>query len=439
MFNYARSDTHFLLYIYDNMRNELVEKSDTSVADGDLIQVVMNHSKEESLQHYERPLYDMHRGFGAMGWYNLLCRTPALLNREQFAVFKAVHQWRDSVARLEDESVHTIMSKQVLYSIARETPTDMPSLLGCSHPMSKYFQARKGELLSIIKQAKAEGATGPEMKDLMRNSQNIQAETQMGSTELEQEGPVCALATQNSVSFGLPLKNATSAFWGPLVPNKVIPDGQPIYPRDDNLCLALPLPQLVGGQYQELKSAGDARASIPQMYSEARTDIKQQCIKEECTKQDVFILKQAGSSRKRCESAMQGLQAPSAKTPDNGDSANLVDSNEDENTSRTAVSQNPHIDRREQQRSRKARKREQGLDEIPVNGNKVNSSDNGEIEGFDYAKAPSVLHEQQNGQPSREIEGRLGENPYLKSMNAPKGLRKTKNEGGGSRSLIFRT
>lgn len=37
MFFYARSDTHFLLYIYDMIRNELVEKSDRSTPETDLI------------------------------------------------------------------------------------------------------------------------------------------------------------------------------------------------------------------------------------------------------------------------------------------------------------------------------------------------------------------------------------------------------------------
>ena len=159
MFNYARSDTHFLLYIYDNLRNELIEKSDSSQPDGNLIEVVMNNSKEEALQRYERPLYDPQRGLGAMGWYNMLCRTPALFSREQFAVFRAVHQWRDKIARQEDESLHHIMPKHVLYSIAREMPLDMPSLLGCSHPMSNIFQKRKKDLLGVIKNAKMVGAT----------------------------------------------------------------------------------------------------------------------------------------------------------------------------------------------------------------------------------------------------------------------------------------
>ncbi|EOD51783.1 putative exosome complex exonuclease protein [Neofusicoccum parvum UCRNP2] len=58
LFDYARSDTHFLLYIYDNMRNELVDKSDFSNPEEDRIRRVLEKSKETSLQTYETPIYD---------------------------------------------------------------------------------------------------------------------------------------------------------------------------------------------------------------------------------------------------------------------------------------------------------------------------------------------------------------------------------------------
>lgn len=47
MFNYARSDTHFLLFIYDHLRNELVEKSGFSSGEGGLIAQVLEKSKKK--------------------------------------------------------------------------------------------------------------------------------------------------------------------------------------------------------------------------------------------------------------------------------------------------------------------------------------------------------------------------------------------------------
>src|SRR6266511_3561126 len=95
MLDYARSDTHYLLHIYDCMRNELV---DASASDSNLIDHVLEKSKEFTLLKYERPIYDAESGEGPGGWSNLLYRTPTYLSKDQIFVFKAVHQWRDKVA-----------------------------------------------------------------------------------------------------------------------------------------------------------------------------------------------------------------------------------------------------------------------------------------------------------------------------------------------------
>ncbi|KAJ3029646.1 UNVERIFIED_CONTAM: exosome nuclease subunit [Siphonaria sp. JEL0065] len=54
---------------------------------------------------------------------------------EQLALFKALHAWRDHVARIEDESVRYVTPTNMFTSIASELPTDMKSLQGCCHPM----------------------------------------------------------------------------------------------------------------------------------------------------------------------------------------------------------------------------------------------------------------------------------------------------------------
>lgn len=56
LFDYARADTHFLLYVYDKMRNELLEKSDLSDLEKNKIHDVQEKSKEYALQRYEHPV-----------------------------------------------------------------------------------------------------------------------------------------------------------------------------------------------------------------------------------------------------------------------------------------------------------------------------------------------------------------------------------------------
>ena len=50
---YAREDTHYLLYIYDRMRNELIRRSNTQ---SNLINLVLTNSRHISLKLYIKPV-----------------------------------------------------------------------------------------------------------------------------------------------------------------------------------------------------------------------------------------------------------------------------------------------------------------------------------------------------------------------------------------------
>jgi exosome complex exonuclease RRP6 len=121
MLKYARADTHFLLYIYDNLRNALLDRavsraaSPTSragspMAPDGLVREVLSRSAETALRVYSPESYDAEEGTGLNGWDTLAHRwnKPALgvdgAPGVQHEVFRAVHVWRDHVARDEDES-----------------------------------------------------------------------------------------------------------------------------------------------------------------------------------------------------------------------------------------------------------------------------------------------------------------------------------------------
>lgn len=122
MMKYARSDTHFLLYIYDRLRNALLEESSrapTPVEGQDASRVeserrnpqeamreVLERSGETALKLHERDYYDKETGRGAGGWANAAKRglEKGMIDEQAGAVFKALHAWRDEVAREQDES-----------------------------------------------------------------------------------------------------------------------------------------------------------------------------------------------------------------------------------------------------------------------------------------------------------------------------------------------
>jgi len=138
---YARSDTHFLLYIYDNLRNALIDRSQSrsqsrsprsspplagastsnlksSAAQHTLLNQVLERSMETSLRVYTKEPYDAVEGSGSSGWDTLAKRWnkgalmaggPGVgIGAMQREVYRSVHWWRERVAREEDESTRWV-------------------------------------------------------------------------------------------------------------------------------------------------------------------------------------------------------------------------------------------------------------------------------------------------------------------------------------------
>jgi len=120
MLLYARSDTHFLLYIYDNLRNALLDRAQTSPPESSslptnrvpahaLMYEVLSRSEETTLRVHEKEVYDREGG-GPGGWdtmakkWNKGMLTYGAPNSVEKEIYKRLHAWRDKVAREEDES-----------------------------------------------------------------------------------------------------------------------------------------------------------------------------------------------------------------------------------------------------------------------------------------------------------------------------------------------
>lgn len=112
MLHYARSDTHFLLFVYDQLREALIERSKTPdpsksvLVDGPQgippsIHNVLKHSADTSLQEFVREQYDAEKGEGSRGWGALARKwnkRSLLVDGPSRRVFLAVHKWRDEVS-----------------------------------------------------------------------------------------------------------------------------------------------------------------------------------------------------------------------------------------------------------------------------------------------------------------------------------------------------
>jgi exosome complex exonuclease RRP6 len=124
MLSYARSDTHFLLYIYDNLRNALLDRSlsrppsplstaPSMNSASHYINRVLSLSANTALRLYSKEVYD-EQGGGSLGWDSMAKKwNKGSLTRDASGsvgkeVFKAVHRWRDKVGREDDESVRYV-------------------------------------------------------------------------------------------------------------------------------------------------------------------------------------------------------------------------------------------------------------------------------------------------------------------------------------------
>ncbi|KAG5941272.1 hypothetical protein E4U53_007444 [Claviceps sorghi] len=162
MLYYARSDTHFLLYIYDKVRNELVDASDRSDPEKDLITRALERSRALSLSRHEHPDYNEVTGDGSRGWYNYILKHSHLaFNGDQFAIFRALWKWRDETARQEDENPNFVLGTTSITEIARVNPPDVKALHSLLPLTSPLARARLNDIWSRLQGAKTRG--GPSL------------------------------------------------------------------------------------------------------------------------------------------------------------------------------------------------------------------------------------------------------------------------------------
>lgn len=443
LFDYARSDTHFLLYIYDNMRNELVDRSDFSDSEKDKVLYVLENSKETALQRYETPIYEPVKGRGPVGWYRLISKTPTQLDKEQFAVYRAVHQWRDSVAREEDESPTYILRNNSLFNIAKQMPKERPSLLNLSSPLSQTLRLRVDELLAVISKAKAEGADGPALvevlsEDINRNDASTTSAIKFATQPAEEDSHETHSTLYDSI---IPVKSGQSKFWGSTFSSSIW-EPQPRV----SLTLALPLPPLTASIFADPADiSGTDTASQPIPPPEHTFIKKDERPVEDDDNDGIFVIKQLGGLRKRKLEATANAEAD-AYIQEQEDAAAAGEDGLRTGADEISLTQAQATTKAEKKAAKRAKKQQKK--QVSSQAHELEEEEHGdkeeeEEEAFDYDNAPSVLNSlREEEAAARAAGGRrkktkpAGFNPYKKAMDAPKGLKKVQ-QGGPGRSATF--
>ncbi|XP_016004878.2 exosome component 10 isoform X1 [Rousettus aegyptiacus] len=145
MLNYARDDTHYLLYIYDKMRLELWERGNGQPVQ---LQVVWQRSRDICLKKFIKPI------FTDESYLELYRKQKKHLNTQQLTAFQLLFAWRDKTARREDESYGYVLPNHMMLKIAEELPKEPQGIIACCNPVPPLVRQQINEMHLLIQQAR---------------------------------------------------------------------------------------------------------------------------------------------------------------------------------------------------------------------------------------------------------------------------------------------
>ncbi|KAM7139463.1 exosome complex component 10 isoform 2-T2 [Macrochelys suwanniensis] len=171
MIQYARDDTHYLLYIYDKVREALWERGNEQPTQ---LQVVWQRSRDICLKKYIKPI------FSEDSYLELYRRQKKHLNTQQLTAFKLLFAWREKLARQEDESTGYVLPNHMLLKIAEELPKEPQGIIACCNPIPPLVRQQINEMHLLIQQArempllKSETATAVKKKGSLPNPERLE-------------------------------------------------------------------------------------------------------------------------------------------------------------------------------------------------------------------------------------------------------------------------
>ncbi|XP_073317360.1 protein RRP6-like 2 [Primulina huaijiensis] len=147
MIAYAREDTHYLLYIYDVLRQKLLMSAAESENSGPPLTEVYKRSYDICCQLYEKELLTDDSYLYIYGLQD------AELNTKQLAVVSGLYEWRDVVARAEDESTGYVLPNRTLLELAKQMPVTASKLRHVLRSKHPYIEQNIASVVSVIKYA----------------------------------------------------------------------------------------------------------------------------------------------------------------------------------------------------------------------------------------------------------------------------------------------
>ncbi|GAA5885651.1 hypothetical protein JCM6882_007512 [Rhodosporidiobolus microsporus] len=227
MLHYARSDTHYLLSIYNHLRLALHSKPASSPPAPSPLVDVHTRSLSVSSTVFSLAPFDALTGHSDSSFLPLLAKHAQLKNyataravptlpiktgwgpsEPKFEVLRAVCLWREKTAREEDESVRYVLGQGGAWQLAelggvgrvRDERNVMQVLGGARGGVSEVVRRRKEELARVVVEA-YEGAVGA--------GGGAKAPGQGDEGGDVEMAPAAAAAAASTVQLGLPAEEPT--------------------------------------------------------------------------------------------------------------------------------------------------------------------------------------------------------------------------------------
>ncbi|XP_021366504.1 exosome component 10-like [Mizuhopecten yessoensis] len=142
---YAREDTHHLLYIYDRLKNDLIERGNEQ---NNLLMSVLHRSKEVCSKVYRKNI------FSEDDYLDLYHKSKKVFNSQQLDALKKIFMWRDRTGRQEDESLGYVLPNHMLLQIVEILPRERQGVLACCNPIPPLVRQYLPEVHGIISEAR---------------------------------------------------------------------------------------------------------------------------------------------------------------------------------------------------------------------------------------------------------------------------------------------
>lgn len=143
--SYARQDTHYLIYIYECVTNALLDLANGQT---NILEATYQRSTELCRRRYVKPVVteESHIEF--------FRKSKRIFDNRQLFALRYIFQWRDSVARQEDESYAYVLPNHMMLQISESLPREMQGILACCNPIPPLVRQNLHILHQIILKAR---------------------------------------------------------------------------------------------------------------------------------------------------------------------------------------------------------------------------------------------------------------------------------------------